>query len=49
VFKALYATVSNIRNNANLTVEVLFRALSKVEHLKGKLPNKLFMQLDNCA
>jgi hypothetical protein len=48
-FRALYATLPNIRNNANLTVEVLFRVLSKVEELKGKLPPKLFLQLDNCT
>lgn len=43
-----WATMDNLYNDPNLTIECLRRTLRQVETERGFLPPKLFLQLDNC-
>ena len=43
-----YDHMENVAQDPNLTVECLQRTLKKVEKAMGKLPDTLFIQMDNC-
>jgi hypothetical protein len=45
----VYTMSDKWRADSNLTIEVLQRVLTSIEEKRGKLPRKLYLQMDNCV
>ena len=43
-----YVSRDNVASDPNLTIEALQRTLQWVETIRGRLPPKLYLQVDNC-
>ena len=43
-----YVTRDNVASDPNLSIECIQRTLKWVEEVRGKLPPRLYLQLDNC-
>jgi hypothetical protein len=45
----VYTMSHRFKADSNVTIEVLQRVLQEIEAKKGKLPKKLYLQMDNCV
>ena len=45
----VYTMADRFKTDSNVTIEVLQRVLIEIEDKKGRLPSKLYLQMDNCV
>jgi hypothetical protein len=45
----VYTMADRFKSDSNVTIEVLQRVLAEIEAKKGRLPRKLYLQMDNCT